>query len=250
MLSNTITQLVVDSHSFRGAPQFLRRVKSLSFSSNLLATLLLCGSTVLKSTFTLKYSPCELNSIGFQDILSFYAALDSKEKTKFTGALNRCVTSDAVVILFCCLALIILSLLCSIMQLFITLNINLKFMKKFRRGGSLDVCCVFINCVCLGLMYWAASSISQFQFDEIKRNLPRLTFTNIEQTRSFIKNATRTMDAFSISFSGGFYFVLLAGLASLVSFATQTCSRSTIALRSQTSRRVEPQRVLEDPALI
>uniref|UniRef100_A0A0R3TV47 TMEM127 domain-containing protein n=1 Tax=Rodentolepis nana TaxID=102285 RepID=A0A0R3TV47_RODNA len=147
------------------------------------------------------------------------------------GALNKCVTSDSVVILFCCLALIILSLLCSIMQLFITLNINLKFMKKFRHGGSLDVCCVFINCVCLGLMYWAASSISQFQFDEIKRNLPRLTFTNIEQTRSFIKNATKTMDAFSISFSGGFYFVLLAGLASLVSFATQTCSRSTIALR-------------------
>ncbi|VUZ43497.1 unnamed protein product [Hymenolepis diminuta] len=240
----------VGSRSFRGAPLFLRRIKSLSFSSNLLATLLLCGATVLKSTFTLKDSPCELNSIGFQDIFSFYAAPGDKEKTRFARVLHRCVTSDSVVTLYCCLALIVLSLLCSILQLFANLNVNLGFMRKYRRRGVLDVCCVFINCVCLGLMYWAASSISQFQFDEIKRNLPNRTFTNIEQTRSFIKNATKTMDAFSISFSGGFYFVLLAGLASLVSFATQTCSRSTIALRRQTSRRVEPQRIVQDPAIL
>ncbi|VUZ43498.1 unnamed protein product [Hymenolepis diminuta] len=75
----------VGSRSFRGAPLFLRRIKSLSFSSNLLATLLLCGATVLKSTFTLKDSPCELNSIGFQDIFSFYAAPGDKEKTRFAS---------------------------------------------------------------------------------------------------------------------------------------------------------------------
>lgn len=80
-------------------------------------------------------------------------------------------------------------------------------------------------------MYWAASSISQFQFDLIKLELTIPTLTSIEETRHFIKNATKKMDAFSISFSGGFYFVLLAGLASLVSFATQTCSQSSLALR-------------------
>lgn len=80
-------------------------------------------------------------------------------------------------------------------------------------------------------MYWAASSITQFQFQLIKQQLRVPNLTSIEETRHYIKNATKKIDAFSFSFSGGFYFVLLAGLASLVSFATQTCSRSAFVLR-------------------
>ncbi|KAM7538989.1 hypothetical protein Aperf_G00000055507 [Anoplocephala perfoliata] len=250
MLPNTNNLLMVGSHFFHGTPSFFRRISSLSFSSNLLATLLLCGATILKGTFTLKEAPCELGSIGFQDIFSFYVPSDDKDRMKFIAALNKCVTNDSVVILYCCLALIILSSLCSIFQLFANLNINLRIMKKFRRRGALDVCCVFINCLCLGLMYWAASSISQFQFDLIKLDLTVPTLTSIEETRHFIKNATKKMDAFSISFSGGFYFVLLAGLASLVSFATQTCSQTSLALRRQASGRIEPQRVFQEPTII
>ena len=249
---------MLGSRTPRSSPQFLRRISSLSFSSNLLATLLLCGATVLKATFSLKDAPCELNSIGFQDILSFYASSNDKERRKFKGnstlcpnfksllaLLNRCVTADSVIMLYGCLALIILSFLCSLLQLFANLNVNLRFMKTFRQRGTLDVCCgkisllenqfsdilVFINCVCLGLMYWAASSVSQFQFQLLKNQFAIPPLTSIEETRYFIKNATKKLDALSISFAGGFYFVLLAGLASVVSFATQTLSRSTLALR-------------------
>lgn len=76
---------MVGSRLFRSTPLFLRRISSLSFSSNLLATLLLCGATVLKATFTLKEAPCELGSIGFQDIFSFYVPSDDKERMKFIG---------------------------------------------------------------------------------------------------------------------------------------------------------------------
>ncbi|KAH9282158.1 hypothetical protein ECG_05968 [Echinococcus granulosus] len=231
-------------------PIFRRRIGGLSFSSNLLSALLLCGATVLRATFTMKNAPCELNSIGFQDVFSFYSSPNDEEKRKFVGTLNKCVTVDSVAILYCCLGLIVLSFLCSLFQLFANLNVNLGFMKKFYRRGLLDVCCVFINCVCLGLMYWAASSITHFQFQLIKHQLAVPVLTSIEETRHFIKNATKKMDAFSISFSGGFYFVLLAGLASLVSFATQTCSRSAFVLRRQASRRIEPQRVFPEPTLI
>ncbi|KAL5103450.1 Coiled-coil domain-containing protein 25 [Taenia crassiceps] len=59
----------------------------------------------------MKDAPCKLNSIGFQDIFSFNTSSNDKEKQKFVGTLNECVTADSVVILYCCLGLIILSFL-------------------------------------------------------------------------------------------------------------------------------------------
>nr|CDS18902.1 expressed protein [Echinococcus granulosus] len=165
------SEILTDHVNSYWHPIFRRRIGGLSFSSNLLSALLLCGATVLRATFTMKNAPCELNSIGFQDVFSFYSSPNDEEKRKFVGTLNKCVTVDSVAILYCCLGLIVLSFLCSLFQLFANLNVNLGFMKKFYRRGLLDVCCVFINCVCLGLMYWAASSITHFQFQLIKHQL-------------------------------------------------------------------------------
>lgn len=150
-----IVSVLLDHGISHWHPIFRHRIGGLSFSSNLLASLLLCGATVLRATFTMKDAPCKLNSIGFQDIFLFNSSSNDKEKRKFvgtctilllqmvpnSGTLNECVTADSVVILYCCLGLIILSFLCSLFQLFANLNINLQFIKKFRRRGLLDVCC-------------------------------------------------------------------------------------------------------------
>uniref|UniRef100_A0A5K3FG84 MARVEL domain-containing protein n=1 Tax=Mesocestoides corti TaxID=53468 RepID=A0A5K3FG84_MESCO len=233
-----------ETRSPNSSSVFLRRIGSLSFSSNLLATLLLCGALVLKATFTIREAPCQLNSIGFQDIFSYYLTSGDEERKEFIGALNRCVTPDSVIVLYCCLALIIMSFMCSIFQLLANLNLNFSFMRKCQKRGALDICSILLNCVCLGLMYWAASLISQFQFKQLRIMIVIPTFSSIEETRHFINNATKKIDAFSVSFSGAFYFVLLAGLSSLVSFATQNCNGANISLWRQTTGRVEPQRTV------
>lgn len=160
----------------------------------------------------------------------------------FIVALRKCLTPDSVVLLYCGLSLISISLACNLLQIIATLHMSCPLFKRFHAHGVLDVCSsklanqynyfiVVLDAVCLGLLYWVATIISQFQFSQLKLEHAIPTFTSVDETMRFIQNARAKIDGFSVTFSGSFYFVLLSGLFSLVALATRSVSDSANDLR-------------------
>uniref|UniRef100_A0A0V0J567 Transmembrane protein 127 n=1 Tax=Schistocephalus solidus TaxID=70667 RepID=A0A0V0J567_SCHSO len=223
-------------------PLFLKRRSNLAFFSNLLATLLLCAAVILKDSFLLSNAPCQLKAVGFQDIFSFRRVSRDAGIERLAKTLDKCLTGDTVILMYICLVFIFLALICTLIQLVSSLQLGCRFAKKIQSKGSLDICSVVLCSCCLGLMYWAASLISQHQFKQISAEFQIPVFSSSNETLQFIQNAKTQIDSFTLVFSGGFYFILLAGLFSIFALATRTFWTPIELFRRAYNRRGEIRR--------
>lgn len=159
----------------------------------------------------------------------------------FSGALNRCLTPDAVFLLYSSLALVLLTLACTLVQLLTNLNCSSAFIKKLQSRGAFDIISgnqnlanffkVFLCSLSLGLICWAASLVARFQFQQISMEFHIPSFSSSNETVQYIQNVKQRIESFSIAYSGGFYFVLLAGFFSVIALATRNFLTPITSLR-------------------